>query len=206
MSCYNDPSMRLLNLEASEPTKSWILGLTASGLAVIAMATLASQAAEPALPAVQLHSMAATRSPITHMPLRTAPVPKAAKLPGTAVGHAAGQAVSQAAPLNAQVLDNLDLLEAAPASSRGLLLLGAFSALAASFVLAVSALFRHRSEKRVAMAATFGKKYSPLQSTSRPQSHLTKMNMAKEVIFNDDGQVRMCVDVWLGVCAGAGVC
>uniref|UniRef100_A0A7S4FQM9 Uncharacterized protein n=1 Tax=Eutreptiella gymnastica TaxID=73025 RepID=A0A7S4FQM9_9EUGL len=173
------------------------------------MATLASQAAEPALPAVQLHSMAATRSPITHMPLRTAPVPKAAKLPGTAVGHAAGQAVSQAAPLNAQVLDNLDLLEAAPASSRGLLLLGAFSALAASFVLAVSALFRHRSEKRVAMAATFGKKYSPLQSTSRPQSHLTKMNMAKEVIFNDDGQAlkRMqtgvdklatCVGVTLG--------
>jgi chaperonin GroEL len=111
--------------------------------------------------------------------------------------------------LNAQVLDNLDLLEAAPASSRGLLLLGAFSALAASFVLAVSALFRHRSEKRVAMAATFGKKYSPLQSTSRPQSHLTKMNMAKEVIFNDDGQAlkRMqtgvdklatCVGVTLG--------
>ena len=209
--CNDDASLGLLSSQAPQGTKPWILGLTASALAVVAMATLTSQVTGTALPTVQLQAMTATQSQATHMPLRAASVPTSNKLPGIDVGRkVAGNAISTAPALNTPSFEHrMDTLVAAPASSLDVRMVVAFAALASSIVLAVSAVFRYRSEKTLAMAATFGQKCSPLQSTSSPRSTVTKMEMAKEIVFNDDGQAlkRMqagvdklatCVGVTLG--------
>eukprot|EP00667_Euglena_gracilis_P001877 EG_transcript_1878 len=184
----------------ADSSTTWVWGLAASALAILAVGALT---APPA--GTELLTSAQTTRP-ARMPA-TVSVPSRMGV----VRQAAPYAIADAASLNDfYATDAAAVAMMMPAQSRGPWLFMALAAMAGSLVLAVAAMYRHR--KAQAMAAVSSSKLNfPTYSTIQPPCRrtATTCHAAKEIIFNETGEAlkRMqagvdklasCVGVTLG--------